>query len=201
MMKRLVIFLALLALAIPTQAEVLVNGDFEDGDTGQITGTPIPGWNAWNWSGWHHDDAGAVIDTKAMKLWWDDSGLYQDFAATPGLTYDFSVQCLDWSGDTSPINWNGLIKAEFYDPCDVQLANVELERFDSDIEPDDVWTQIGGSYEAPAGTAYGRIVLMVVDWHDGIAGAIQFDNASVTPEPTTIALLGLGGLLLRRRRA
>jgi hypothetical protein len=43
--------------------------------------------------------------------------------------------------------------------------------------------------------------LMAVDWHDGVAGSIQFDNASVVPEPTTMALLGLGGLLLRRRKA
>ena len=201
-MKKVLILFALLAMTGIASANILTNGGFEDGDTGQITGTPIPGWQTWNWSGWHHDDAGAIIDTKAVKLWWDDSGLYQDFAAVAGETYDFSVQCLDFSGDTAAVNWNGLIKAEFYDVSDAQLLAQDLERFDSDntVNPDDVWVEIGDSIIAPAGTSYGRIVLMVVDWHDGIGGAINFDNASVVPEPATLALLGLGGLLLRRRK-
>ena len=202
-MKKVLLLFALLAVTGIASAELLTNGGFEDGDTGQLGSVAIPGWNSWNGSGWHHDDAGAVIDSKAMKLWWDDAGLFQDFAATAGVSYDFSVQCMDFSGDTAAVNWNGLIKAEFYDGVGGQLLAQDLERFDSDntVNPDDTWVQIGDSIVAPVGTVTGRIVLMAVDWHDGIGGSIQFDNASVVPEPATFALLGLGGLLLRRRRA
>ena len=70
MMKKMLMLLALLAVTGMAGANLLTNGGFEDGDTGQMTATPIPGWNTWNWNGWHHDDAGKTIDTKAVKLWW-----------------------------------------------------------------------------------------------------------------------------------
>jgi hypothetical protein len=163
---------------------------------------PIPGWHSWGNNGWHNDDAGAVIDTKSVKFWWDQVGLWQDYTATAGTEYLYSVQVMDWSGDTSPNNWDLQIEAEFYDASNAQLAAVVLGYFDSGIQPDDTWVQIGGSIVAPANTAYGRVVLRTVDWQDGIAGAIYFDNVSVTvvPEPISLALLGLGGLLLMRRR-
>ncbi|HRX84667.1 MAG TPA: hypothetical protein P5572_06560, partial [Phycisphaerae bacterium] len=72
--------------ATAASANLLVNGGFEDGDTGQLGTVALPGWNSWGPSGWHHDDAGRTLDTKAMKLWWDDAGLWQDFAVTPGVT-------------------------------------------------------------------------------------------------------------------
>ena len=197
-MKKVLMLLALLAVTGIAGADLLTNGDFEDGDTGQLGSVAIPGWNSWGGSGWHHDDVGAVIDTKAMKLWWDDAGMYQDFAASPGVTYDFSVQCMNWTGD--PGTWNGLIKAEFYDGVGGQLLAQDLERFYPASEPVDTWVEIGDSIVAPAGTVTGRIVLMAVDWYDGVGGATHFDNASVVPEPASMALLGLGGLLLRRRR-
>ena len=40
---------------------------------------------------------------------------------------------------------------------------------------------------------------LVPVWGDG--GSYGFDNMAVFPAPATMALLGLGGLLLRRRKA
>jgi hypothetical protein len=42
------------------------NGGFEDGATGNIS-AGVPSWGVWGGSGWHHDDAGRVIGTKAVK--------------------------------------------------------------------------------------------------------------------------------------
>lgn len=187
------------------QATILVNGGFEDGDTGQLGSVALPGWNSWGGSGWHHDDAGNTLDTKAMKLWWDDAGMWQDFSATAGKTYDFSAQVLSVSGDPLTL-WNFLIKAEFYDsnigtsPGDELLA-VELDKFYGASDPVDTWVEIGGSVTAPAGADTGRVVLLMVDWQDGVGGAINFDNVSVTPEPATLALLALGGVVMLRRRS
>ena len=195
-----------LLAGVTSAQELLVNGDFETGGPhglGWIEGDYEywpEGWLGWGQSGWHHNDAGRVIDTKAVKFWWDDCGLWQDFVATAGEEYDFSVSILNSTAE--PATWNGLIKAEFYDAAWAQLDAVELERFYSAAEPMDTWVEIGGSLTAPAGTAYGRIVLLEVDWFEGVGGPLNFDNASVTPEPATLALLGLGGLaLLCRRRA
>ena len=190
----------LLVCGVSAQANLLVNGGFEDGDTGQVGSVVIPGWNTWGNSGWHNDDAGAVIDTKGMKFWWDGVGMWQDFAAVAGLTYDISVQVMDASRDTKPNNWDFQIEAEFYDAANVQLSAAPVGYFDSSIQPDDMWVGIGNSIVAPDGTAYGRVVLRTLDWKDGIGGALYFDNASVVPEPFTVGLLGLGGLFLRRRK-
>ena len=65
----------LLVSGVSVQANLLANGDFEEGDTGQLGVVPIPGWNSWGDAGWHNDDAGCVIDTKGMKFWWDSSGI------------------------------------------------------------------------------------------------------------------------------
>jgi glucosylceramidase len=171
--------LFMLVLTALSQANLLTNGDFEDGDTGQVGSAAIPGWNSWGSSGWHHDDAGAVIDAKGMKFWWDQVGLWQDFTATAGVTYDYRVQVMDFSGDTSANNWDFQIEAEFYDSGDNDIIKVVLDQFDSSSEPDDTWVEIGGSITAPGNTAYGRVVMRTVDWQEGIDGSIYFDNVSV----------------------
>ena len=194
------VMILFLIFGISAQANLLTNGGFEDGDLGQLGSVAIPGWNSWGDAGWHNSDAGAVIDSKGMKFWWDSAGMWQDFTAAAGTTYDYSVQVMDWSGDTSANNWDFRIEAEFYDAADTQLTAVVLGYFDSSIQPDDTWVEIGDSLVAPVNTAYGRVILRMWDWQDGIGGSIYFDNVSVVPEPATLVFLGLGGFLLRRRR-
>ncbi len=180
LVKAAIISGLLWAWMIPARANLLTNGDFEDGDTGQLGIVEIPGWNSWGTDGWHHNDAGAVLDTKGMKFWWDGSGMWQDFAAAEGIAYTCSAQVMDWSGDTSPNNWDFRIEAEFYDASHAAILKVVLDTFDSSVRPDDTWVQIGGSITAPAGTAYGRVVMRLHDWQSGISGSIYFDNVSVT---------------------
>jgi glucosylceramidase len=165
---------------IPARANLLINGDFENGNTGQLGVVPIPGWNSWGSDGWHHSDAGACLNTKGMKFWWDSSGMWQDFPAAPGATYVYNIQVMDWSGDTSSNNWDFRIEAEFYNSSDTAIVKVALGYFDSTIQPNDTWVSIGGSITAPEGTAYGRVVLRLWDWKSGISGSIYFDNVSVT---------------------
>lgn len=186
-MRRGIVFLGILTVLVggfSAQANLLVNGGFEEGDTGQVGSVAIPGWNSWGTNGWLNNDAGAVIDTKSMKFWWDGIGIWQDYTAIPGQTYIYSVQVIDASRDTSSNNWDLQIEAEFYDAANTQLTAVVLGYFDSTIEPDDTWVEIGGSIEAPAGTVYGRVVLRTVDWQEGIAGALYFDNVSVIDAST-----------------
>ncbi len=205
-MKRWLLVLGLTVglAAQGASANLLINGGFEDGATGNI-GDGVPGWNVWGGAGWHHDDAGRTIDQKAIKFWWDDSGIWQDFTVTGGQEYDFSVQVL--SSSLEPlVGWNGLIKAEFYDSSSgtgTALVDVELEKYYSATDPMDAWVEIGGTVTAPANADVGRIVLLIVDWQEtGVSGALNFDNAVVTPEPASLLLLAGGGLaLLRRRRA
>jgi glucosylceramidase len=170
----------LLALSIPVWANLLTNGDFEDGNTGQVGSVSIPGWHSWGSNGWHHNDAGAYLGSKGMKFWWDQVGLWQDFSASAGTSYLYRVQVMDFSGDTSAHNWDFQIEAEFYNNSGAAIIKVVLDTFDSTIQPNDTWVGIGGSITAPANTVYGRVVMRTVDWQEGIDGAIYFDNVSVT---------------------
>lgn len=175
-----IVILFVLAAGFSAEANLLTNGDFEDGETGQVGSVSIPGWNRWGTNGWHHNDAQTAIGSKGMKFWWDQVGLWQDFPAAAGLTYVYSVQVMDYSGDTSPNNWDFQIEAEFYDASNRDIVKVVLDQFDSSLRPDNTWVRIGGTITAPENTAYGRVVMRTYDWQEGISGSIYFDEVSVT---------------------
>lgn len=157
---------------------LLVNPGFETGAAGSLSGG-VPGWNHWGSSGWHHNDSQAVIGTKGMKLWWDDAGIWQNVPAAPKDVFCFSVQAMDWSGDTAAVTWDLRIDAEFYDADHQKLSGVVIDYFDSAQHPNDAWVRIGGYATAPPQTAYGRVVLRLSGWQSNIDGAIYFDDVCV----------------------
>jgi hypothetical protein len=199
---QLLTLLVALALVVPASAaNLLTNGDFEQGDTGQIGNVAIPGWLNWGNSGWHHDDPGRTIGAKAIVFWWDDAGLWQDVPVVAGEQYEFSVEAFNWSGN--PTTWNGLMRAEFYTSAGDKLLEVPVDKFYAATAPKDQWVLLSGAVTAPAGAETGRMVLNLTDWFDGVGGNLNFDNASIAlvPEPATISLIGAVLLIgLRRRR-
>ena len=52
---------------------------------------------------------------------------------------------------------------------------------------------------APEDTAWMKAIFLATEWSGG-QSAYLFDDATLTPEPGTLALLGIAGLLLVRRR-
>lgn len=193
-----------LGLLLPTAAsaaELLINAGFEDGDTGQMN-QPIPGWSTWGGSGWHHADAGRTIDTKAMKFWWDDAGMWQDVAITGGAALEYGVSVFNSSAE--PDSWNLLVRLEFYNSAvgfgSANMIAQEDFKFLPAGQPMDTWIALNQSVIAPVNADVARIVLNLTDWFPGVGGALNFDNATIAtvPEPASLALLALGGLLVRR---
>jgi len=180
------------AAAVAGAANVLLNPDFEvNGVSGQMSSsfTNIAHWIIFGTgeSGWYQDDI--TPGNMCIKFWWDDIGIYQDFDAQAGQQFDFRVYALQ--RDSEPlVDWQGYLKAEFYDSGGNQLLAQELDYlYPSD--PTNQWVLLHGRVTAPSNTDYGRIVLGIKNWTPNVSGAAYFDDASVeaVPEPGVLMLL------------
>ncbi len=194
-MKKIIVLLALVAmvgLAHGELAEIIDNGDFELGSPGWLPGSVPTGWGgAWNGNGYFNADVPPSIGTQSIKMWWDDTGIWQSFLATEGQTFDFSVQVQDWSGDTADPGeetWDGVLAACFWTETGGLLLRQEFV-LDSATMIDDIWYTIYGTATAPAGTYWGQIQLYLAGWTNAVPmnGSVYFDNASVFPAGRPLA--------------
>ncbi|MBN1268772.1 MAG: hypothetical protein JXB04_04230 [Kiritimatiellae bacterium] len=206
-MRRLLSAVAVLALVTTVaQANLLLNADFGSGTLGQFNnGAVVDNWTIFGTadSGWYQDDIDA---NRSVKIWWDDVGIYQDFACTAGSEYLFSADARYRSTPDPLVSWHGYIKVEWYDGSWNPLGSTELD-YISSSDSADTWHQLSGSATAAVGSVNGRLVFGLNNYVGDNAGAAYFDNANVDvaaiPEPTLAALLavGLGVVrILRKRR-
>ncbi len=207
-MKKNVMVLVLIGCLVSNvQANLLLNGGFEDGDLGQLGSVTINNWITWGDSGWHHNDAGFKFDEKGIKLWHDSTGVYQDFDVVVGTEYTVGLSAIT-AGSDALKGWDGVVKIEWTDASWINVGGSEVGRFygakdDKGIAGDasDTWKEISGAAVAPAGAVHGRLVYYLEqadNWESTTGGSLYWDNAFVTPEPATLILLGLGSVVLGR---
>ena len=196
-MKKVMIVLALFAMTGIASANLLTNGDFETGDA--------TGWFTWGANAATYNATTQptlpLIDTTSATLWWSDAGFGQMLDASAGQTFTLSgkinvYEALAWR--------NAEIKIEFWDGdgtygVDNCLAwAVDYADYQTTLN---TWQDYSVTLTAPAGTTKVKALLVYSDWHaTDMAGKAAFDNVSLVPEPATLALLGLGGLLIRRKK-
>lgn len=205
-MRRLLLGATALALGtVLAQANLLLNPTFQAGTGPGWFGNPgvvISNWTRWGNSGWYTDDFGAT--NLNVKIWWDDTGIYQDWSASPGSVYVVGADIMrsPMSGD-QPVHWQAYVKAEFYNAANQQLLQYTVGTL-GPSGPSGIWYQVSGLVTSPANTAYGRIVMGLQNYQSGAAGAYYFDNGlaepSVIPEPATAMILALGFASLRALR-
>ncbi len=180
---------------------LLRNGGLESGLTGtdkarmiifepldEESGSAVgPGGRMDHWTTWgpgvlYYSEFGLTIESRAVKFWHSDSGMFQDFDATAGKDYAFSVEVLNSTVRKETLKlWKGYLRAEFYDDSSALVSSTDLDAYDptTTATPLDQWETLSGTIKAPAGATKGRIVLGLKDYKPGVGGALHFDNARV----------------------
>ncbi len=188
-MKKLVIILGVVLACSVSQAQLL-NGDFEAGSA----------QDADNWTrnlgasreGWANHGGGQGM---ALTWWVNSAGsVFQDVAVTAGATYTLSAWYLDDAAAVTTSLYT--TKLAWYDNTLTLIGTAALN-----VSPlvNNTWQQLNLVGTAPVGTVTARVVFDAAGMVAGETLKID-DVALAVPEPSSLALLGLGGLLLRRKK-
>jgi hypothetical protein len=188
-------------------ANSLVNPGFEDPIT--YDGAPFVG----SWEGFSGGGVASSANstttprsgTQDLKLAITNSansfaGAFQDVAGlTPGTSVTFS----GWHMTPSaPFD----VVVEYRFEWRNSVSNTEISRNQLNAVPTGTYAQFAITANVPAGADTARVVYDIESFGLPVGstnnGIVYADDMSVVvaPEPTTLAALGLGGLLLRRRR-
>lgn len=203
-MRKAIVLLALVGLCGTASANLLVNGGFETGD--------LTGWSLIDYSGGGtfvtdadpyegvynlqpgaNDRIYQIVDGAGI------SGVIQceieskDSGST-GQKYDITFYGLDAGYTLGSSGRPDSGHTELLRGADVfLLADYGLYYSSDGGDGDGVWdVDTGAGYDS----------LMVYIWFNGVTEVQAYDAITLTPEPASLSLLGLGAgsLLLRRRR-
>ena len=199
MSKKLIILISICTMCLfggMVQAAPFGNGDFE-------TGVLSPWW------GW--GDGGSVTIVPTGGVGGSQGALITNFGGTYSTTLG---QDIDWSAGASidgkislqyrADSWGGAgVAVKWFDSGWANIGWAWAQMYagngtDTGWQPFTASSAVPGSagtWIAPAGTAYAEIRVEQWTW-----GEVYVDNVVLTPEPATMILLGIGGLVALRRK-
>ena len=191
-MKKVLLVLSIVAMVGVAQADLITDGDFETPANIEV--------GAWGGSATFDDGSGDATSDGAYGIIGGIAIMVLGQGpASPGVSQaplpaglsggDTMTFTMDMKGFT--IDGQPGVKVEAWSSSG-HLADTGEMRLDVTAN----WETYSWDYLLPAGSTHYKIVPLG-DWG---AGSTGFDNASIVPEPTTMALLGLGALVLRRKK-
>jgi hypothetical protein len=191
MSRKLIIFgctLCLVCGVIPAKAANLItNGGFDTDFTGWWTYVPVPADQSITIDtvNFYSGTGSAKMNCLNSSDSWQELG--QDFAAAASTTYNLSFEY-------SAEQWaQGGVNIKY---MDASWGYLGYQWFSLLNTPNPAgWQIYSGSFTTVAGTAHAE-----VKFTEGGYGAMNIDDVSVTPEPATMVLLGIGGLVALRRK-
>ena len=194
-----------LTLSLPAFAQGIANPGFEDPIT--FDGPPFVGfWEGFNaGAGSSAANSATLFHGGAQSLELSINGVdnsfagaFQDVPVTGGLAYTFS----GWHITTSsPLDLGIELRIEWRNSG----SNTEISRTPNlTTAPGATWSLFNLTAPAPAGADIARVVYAIQTFgpEPSNTGTVYVDDVALVPEPSSIALLALGGftLLACRRR-
>jgi hypothetical protein len=198
-------------VASSAQAQnVLANPGFETGTS--IGGPELPGSPGWSTFGNTFTESApnpapigphaGTGDLKEFGTFPGVSGAFQQFNSNPGDVWTFTGFGANASSDPMQAGNFGELKISFHN-AGGEILGVDGNHIDTST-PSNTWTPLSAVGTAPAGTTFVQLFELFVQPATN-GGSAFFDDVSasvvVAPEPASLGLLGIGGLLALRRRS
>ncbi|MDM8004529.1 MAG: hypothetical protein QUV05_00015 [Phycisphaerae bacterium] len=202
-----VIVIVILAVATPAFANMVVNGDFSNGENG---------WTRWRatWGTTENWDASTGVGNLYGG---GGNGSFGWFQVVPTWVSEFVKVDAMWTGDIGGSGWAevmlfsvpvGTSDADIANRLDTgAAADIAFKKDSWGMNPPTAWDWQAASL-SPHPSGNGGVIHNTEGWIvvgtklGGFPlGTVNFDNIVLTPEPAAMLLLGLPLLLVRRRRA
>jgi len=183
-MKIASLIYTLTLLSFDAEANLLVNGNFEDGAAGPYGSITIPGWTAYFTcaEGPRHDSG------------WQNSTLYRDTNLTPGTEYTYTVKTRDLSfeqNETAPslpastVTNAGteisFVNGNFEQGNGTDIGSNTIGYFIPTVDDNDSWKSISAVIASPANASAVKIIAQLCNADEVLsAGSVNFDNISIS---------------------